>query len=95
VFPILQRPTPLLDALRGRPIFQQPLFRRLNSQGLYAELPPGVSLEEAVEITASLPWARGWAEGVAKMAGYVPGTKEYEEQVKRLSKFVAARLVGG
>jgi hypothetical protein len=29
------------------------------------------------------------------MAGYVPGTKEYEEQVKRLSKFVAARLVGG
>jgi hypothetical protein len=34
VFPILQRPTPLLNALRGRPILQQPLFRRLNSQGL-------------------------------------------------------------
>lgn len=54
-----------------------------------------VPVEEVIEITAKLPWARGWAEGIAKMAGYTPGTPEYNAQVDRLSRFAAKRLVEG
>lgn len=71
------------------------LFPRLRArlQG-QVELPPGVTPEEAVEVIARTPWARGWAEGIAKLAGYKPGTPEYEETVDRLSHFVAKRLLG-
>jgi len=61
---------------------------------LAAVLPPGVTEEEAIELVASSDWARNWAEGIAKLAGLKPGTKEFEEQVERLSKFVARRFLG-
>jgi len=66
-------------------------FKQINPQVV---LPPGVSVEEAVATIAATPWARGWGEGIAKLAGYTPSTPEYHEQVKRLSEFVARRLLG-
>jgi len=57
-------------------------------------LPPGVTEEEAVATIAATPWAQGWAAGIAKLAGYTPSTPEYHDQVKRLSEFVARRLLG-
>lgn len=58
------------------------------------ELPPGVTPEQAVEVVAGSAWARGWASGIAKLAGYTPGTPEFTKQVERLSKFVARRMLG-
>lgn len=71
--------------------------RKLQGSSLnpQAVLPPGVSMEEAIRVTAESPWAVGWAQGIARMAGYVLGTPEYNEQVKRLSHFVAERLWRG
>ena len=49
-------------------------------------------MEERIRITAESPWAVGWAQGIAKLAGYIPSTPEYHEEVKRLSRFVSERL---
>jgi len=77
----------------------QPILKRrkLYKGSVFSSqvLPPGVTIEEAIRVTAESPWAKGWAEGIARMAGYTPGTPEYEEQVKRLSHFVAERLWRG
>jgi hypothetical protein len=87
----------ILDALKTRRtiILKEPIVKRLGSVfRAQVALPPGVSVEQAVKVIAATPWARGWAEGIAKLAGYTPGTPEFEEQVKRLSEFVARRLLG-
>ena len=57
-------------------------------------LPPGVTEEQAVKVVAESPWARGWGEGIAKLAGYKESTPAYHRQVKRLSEFVAKRMLG-
>jgi post-segregation antitoxin (ccd killing protein) len=71
------------------------LRKRWRGRSAQVALPPGVTMEEAIRVTAESPWAKGWAEGIARLAGYVPGTREYDEQVKRLSHFVAERLWRG
>jgi hypothetical protein len=87
----------ILDTLKSRRtiMLREPIVKRLGSvfRGQVV-LPPGVTTEQAVKVIASTPWARGWAEGIAKLAGYTPGTPEFEEQVRRLSEFVARRLLG-
>jgi len=93
-FPLIERKTPVIDLLSKRPtiILDEPLVKKIDPPEVV--LPPGVSPEEAVETVARTPWATGWAEGIAKMAGYTPSTPEYHRQVERLSKFVARRLLG-
>ena len=95
-FPLIERKTPIFDFLIKRPtiLLDEPILKKLDPSGNPIELPPGVTEEKAVETVAATPWAKGWAEGVAKMAGYKEDTATYREQVKRLSKFVAKRLIG-
>lgn len=92
---ILKR-KPIRSVLRKRPtiILERPLVQLLGLDPPEVALPPGVTEEEAVAVIAGTPWAKGWGEGIAKLAGYTPSTPEYHEQVDRLSKFVARRLLG-
>ena len=89
-------PKPLRTALSKRPtlILEKPLVELLGLDPPQIPLPPGVTEEQAVATIAATPWAKGWAEGIAKLAGYKPSTPRYHAQVKRLSEFVARRLSG-
>ena len=89
-------PKPLRTALSKRPtlILEKPLVELLGLDPPQVVLPPGVTEEQAVATIAATPWAKGWAEGIAKLAGYRPSTPKYHAQVKRLSEFVARRLLG-
>jgi len=92
---ILKR-KPIRSLLSKRPtiILKEPLVVALGLDPPEVELPPGVTEEEAVATIAATPWAKGWGEGIAKLAGYTPSTPEYHAQVDRLSKFVARRMLG-
>jgi len=89
-------PKPLRTLLRERPtlILEKPLVELLGLDPPQIVLPPGVTEEEAVATIAATPWATGWGEGIARLAGYKSSTPEYHTQVKRLSEFVARRLLG-
>jgi len=92
---ILKR-KPIRSLLSKRPtlILEKPLVELLGLDPPEVVLPPGVTEEAAVATIAATPWAKGWAEGIAKLAGYVPSTPEYHKQIDRLSKFVARRMLG-
>jgi hypothetical protein len=92
---ILKR-KPLRSILRRRPtiILERPIVELLGLDPPEVALPAGVTEEEAVAVIAGTPWAKGWGEGIAKLAGYTPSTPEYHAQVERLSRFVARRLLG-
>ena len=92
---ILKR-KPIRSILRKRPtiILERPLVQLLGLNPPEVPLPRGVTEKQAVAVIAGTPWAKGWAEGISKLAGYTPSTPEYHRQVDRLSKFVARRLLG-
>ena len=89
-------PKPLRTALSKRPtlILEKPLVELLGLDPPQVVLPPGVTEEQAVAIMATTSWAKNWAEGIAKLAGFKPSTPRYHTQVKRLSEFVARRFLG-
>jgi hypothetical protein len=94
-FPIMQRPTPLLDLLKGRPtiILQEPLIRRVKTPlGMHAQLPPGVTREEAKEVVKSA-WGRKLAEGIADRAGMTG--PERERFIENWSDVVSEGLLRG
>lgn len=57
---------------------------------LFQEIP-----EDVINIVAMSKWARGIAEGQARIAGLTPGTPAWEEFVKGYSKEIARRFLAG
>lgn len=57
-----------------------------------AELPPGITREEAIESLAASPWATQWAEGMLRLAGVSPAVPDYERRKKELARRVAERM---
>ncbi|MGQ9469883.1 MAG: hypothetical protein ACUVTD_08745, partial [Nitrososphaerales archaeon] len=53
-----------------------------------------VPTEQAVTTVASTKWATHWGEGIAKLTGLTPSTKEYHDAVERLRFTAARRLLG-
>ena len=66
-YPLLERPTPFLDFLKGRPtlILEKPLVEKLGIDP--PELPPGVTREEAKEVIKAA-WGVKLATGIAERA---------------------------
>jgi len=89
---ILKR-KPIRSILRRRPtiILKKPLVELLGLDP--PQLPPGVTLEEAIEVVAATPWATNLAIGFAKRMGYEPCTPEYPDVVNRIRYMVARGLV--
>jgi len=95
-----ERKGPILSTLSERRtiVLKEPLVRRLglNPLGFLGQprIPEGVTEEQAVKVMSTCAWARGWAEGMAKLTGYTPGTAEYSAAVDRLALFLARRTLG-
>ena len=85
-------PKPIRKILQNRPtlILEEPLVVTLGLDPP-AELPPGVTREEAIEVIAGSAWAQNLATGWLKafMPDLRPGTPEYEEAHKRIARRVA------
>jgi hypothetical protein len=91
----MQRPTPLVDLLKGRPtiLLKQPLILRANtSLGMHAQLPPGVTREEAKEVVKSA-WGRKLAAGIADKAGMTG--PEREKFIENYSDVISEKLLRG
>lgn len=86
---------PIREFLKKRPtlILEKPLVEMLGIDP--PELPPGITREEAIEVVAATEWARNLATGWLKafMPTLTPGTPEYEEAHKRISRRVAAGVI--
>jgi len=97
-YPILDRKTPILDALKRRPTFilDEPLVKKFNPtlSGQVA-LPPGITREEAIEVVASSEWAQNLAAGWLNkfFPEMTPGTPEYERKKAEIARVVAAGIV--
>jgi len=95
-FPIIQRPTPVIDLLKRRPtiVLQEPLILRAASpsRGMFAQLPPGVTEEEAKEVVKAA-WGRKLAAGIADRAGLTG--PERERFIESWSDVVSEGLLKG
>jgi len=96
-YPILDRKTPILDALKRRPTFilDEPLVRKFNPISGQVALPPGITREEAIEVVAGTEWATNLAAGWLKkfFPELTPGTPEYERKRAEISRVVAAGII--
>lgn len=56
------------------------------------DMKPDISLEEKIRIIADTKWARHLAEGwCTKVAGFTPGTEEYEKCFENARYYIAKR----
>jgi len=98
-YPILDRKTPVLDALKRRQTFilNEPLVKKFNPvfSAQAAPLPPGISREEAIEVVASSEWAQNLSAGWLRkfFPELTPGTPEYERKKAEIARTVAAGIV--
>lgn len=72
--------------------FEPMLLRDRPKVFTQAELPPGITREEAIEALAASPWAVQWAEGMLRLAGVSPAVPDYERRKKELARRVAERM---
>jgi len=93
LYPVLERPTPLVDLLKERPLLIE-RKRLLGTLGITdpPQLPPGVSREEAVGVVKET-WGKKLAAGMADRAGLTGA--EREKFIERWSTVVSEGLLRG